>query len=82
MKAILQIKKDGNALFEGVIEVGDAAGFGKAWEDVWTVLHQNSLDAATSIGALYDRLNEGVLDQIDGAQINLRRLYTASIRST
>ena len=58
-------------LYEGVHDIQDADGFGAACAEVWKHLRAQRLEKATSIGALYDVLNDDVLDQLQGAKIYL-----------
>lgn len=74
MRVRLQIKKSGRILYDGVMEAGDAESFGRSWAEVWSALSRQSAEAATSIGALYESLNDNVLDQLNGAEINVTRL--------
>jgi len=74
MKMRLEIRKNGGTVFEGVLDATDAESFGTSWADVWNALSRQSAEAATSIGALYERLNERVLDQLNGAEVRLTRM--------
>jgi len=74
MKVRLQIKKNGRAIYDGIIDASEAESFGKSWAEVWSALNRQSTEAATSIGALYERLNDNVLDQLNGAEISVTRL--------
>jgi hypothetical protein len=73
MKLRLQIRKNGSLMYEGFLDATDAESFGKSWADVWNALSRQSAVAATSIGALYERLNDSVLDQLNGVEIALAR---------
>jgi hypothetical protein len=73
MQVKLVISKKGSALYEGVHEVTDAESFGQAFGDVWVQLQDRRLQKTTSIGALMEVLNEDVLEELDGAQINLEK---------
>jgi hypothetical protein len=74
MKVRLEIRKNGGTVFEGALDATDAESFGKSWADVWNALSRRSAEAATSIGALYERLNDSVLDQLNGSEISLTRM--------
>jgi hypothetical protein len=74
MKVSIRIHKDGAALYEGTHDVADADSFGAAWADIWTKLHEQRLARASSIGALFDQLNETLLDELHGAQLSLSKL--------
>jgi hypothetical protein len=65
----LKITKDGATLYEGVHDIRDASSFGKACADAWTSLRERKFEKATSIGALYEALDDGVLHDLRGAQI-------------
>jgi hypothetical protein len=74
MKVKLEITKAGRRLHEGVYEVDDNATFGAACADAWVKIREQCAAKATSIGALMDSMHESVLDELDGAQIKLRKL--------
>lgn len=67
-------RKDGTPLYEGVHEIVDAESFGRAFTDVWAQVHDRQLQKSTSIGALMERLNEGVLEELDGAVIGFEKV--------
>lgn len=69
MNVKLKIAKDGAALYEGVHDIKDANSFGKACADAWTTLRERKFEKATSIGALYEALDDGVLLDLRGARI-------------
>ncbi|HUB64716.1 MAG TPA: hypothetical protein VL996_09770 [Methylocella sp.] len=71
MKIKLRVTKADAVLYEGVHDIQDAEGFGAACAEVWEHLRAQRLEKATSIGALYDVLNDDVLDLLQGAKINL-----------
>ena len=71
MKARLEITKDGAVLHSGVYEIDDADTFGRAAACAWSALRERQLSNETSIGALMDHLDRGVLDQLAGAQITV-----------
>jgi hypothetical protein len=73
MKVKLKIKKKTVVLQEGTYDIFDAASFGKACADLWNRLREDKLAKATSIGALYDELNERLLDDLYGAQIGISK---------
>jgi hypothetical protein len=74
MKLKLEITKAGRRLHEGVCEVDDNATFGAACADAWVKIREQCAARATSIGALMDTMHESVVDELDGAQIKLKRL--------
>jgi hypothetical protein len=74
MKLKLEITKAGRRLHEGVYEVDDNTTFGAACADAWVKIREQCAARATSIGALMDSMHESVVDELDGAQIKLKRL--------
>ena len=74
MRVKLEIMKAGKRLHEGVYEIDDQASFGSACADVWAKIREQCDAKATSIGALMDSLHESVIDELDGAEIRLRRI--------
>jgi hypothetical protein len=74
-KAHADIKgKNGTALYDGAHEIVDAESFGRAFADVWARMHDRQLQKSTSIGVLMEALNEGVLEDLEGAEIGLQKL--------
>jgi hypothetical protein len=73
MKVKLRVHKDKSALYEGTYDVSDADSFGRACADLWNRLRDRKLTTATSIGALFDQINEQLLDDLYGAQISLSK---------
>lgn len=71
MKVKLQVQKHGNALYEGVYDVSDADSFGRACAHAWMQLQKQKIGRASSIGALFESLDERLLDELQGAQISL-----------
>jgi len=71
MKAQLQITKDGTVIHSDVYEMDDANSFGKACSIAWSALRARQLNEETSIGALMEHLDRGVLDLLKGAQITI-----------
>lgn len=67
-------RKDGTQLYEGVHEIVDAESFGRAFTDVWGQVHDRQLQKSTSIGALMETLNEGVLEELEGAVIGCKKV--------
>ena len=74
MKVKLEIIKSGQRLFEGTYEIDDNASFGAACADVWVKVREKCAANATSIGALMDSMHESVLDELNGAEIRLKRI--------
>jgi hypothetical protein len=73
MKVKLQIHKKGSALYDGTYDIYDADSFGKSCADAWTQLREQRLAGATSIGELYETLNDELLDELLGAEIRLSK---------
>ena len=74
MKVKLELIKRGHSLSEGIYEIDDNATFGAACADVWVKVREQSAAKATSIGALMDAMHESVLDELNGAEIRLKRI--------
>ena len=75
MKLRLIIRgKNGTALYEGAHEIVDAESFGRAFADVWARMHERQLQKSTSIGALMEAFNEGVLEDLEGAETGLQKV--------
>lgn len=74
MKVKLSIRKKGATLYEGVHEITDAETFGRAFADVSAQLQDRRLQKTTSIGALMEVLNEDVVEELNGAQIDFEQL--------
>jgi len=74
MKVKLEVIKANKRLHQGVYEIDDSEAFGAAFEDVWAKVREACMAKATSIGALMDTMHESVIDQLNGATINLVRL--------
>jgi hypothetical protein len=70
MKMNLRVSKDGRILCEGVYEIGDEDSLGRACADVWNRLKERRIAQSTSIGALYDSLEDGVLTDLRGARFD------------
>jgi hypothetical protein len=70
MKMPPKIRKNGRTVFEGVLDATDTESLGTSWADVWNALSRQSAEAAT----LVQRLNERVLDQLNGAEVRLTRM--------
>ncbi|HUI20392.1 MAG TPA: hypothetical protein VLZ74_05040 [Methylocella sp.] len=74
MKVKLQIKDDESLLYVGTYDIRDAESFGAACADAWEKLRMERLEKTTSIGALYDVLNDNVLDLLLGAKLSVEKL--------
>ena len=75
MRIKLQIKKDNKPWYQGVYDVVDAASFGDACADAWTKLREQKLQEATSIGALYDTLEEHLIDELQDVEITFEKAF-------
>ena len=73
MNVKLRIHKNGRALYEGTYDICDAESFGRACADAWAQLREQRLGNATSIGALYEALDDELLDGLLGADISLSK---------
>jgi hypothetical protein len=73
MNVRLRIQRGGAALYDGIHDVADAESFGRECAHAWTHLQDQKLAKATSVGALYNALEEFLLDDLEGAQISLSR---------
>jgi len=71
MKVNLHIVKEGDSLYEGTYDVSDADSFGQAFADAWCRLRERQLAEESSIGALMEHLDGGVLDLLTQAHISL-----------
>ena len=80
MKAQLQVTKNGAVIHRSIFEMDDAEGFGKACSSVWTELRARQLNEETSIGALMEHLDRGVLDLLTGAQITVSAIVSPTIQ--
>lgn len=73
MKVRLRIKKRGALLYEGVHEIIDHESFGAAFAEVWRTVRERRLEKTTSVGELMDKLNDEMLDQLQGAEISIQK---------
>jgi hypothetical protein len=74
MNVKLRIHKNGTALYEGAYDICDAESFGSACAHAWTQLREQRLAKTTSIGALYEALDDELLDGLLGADISLSKI--------
>jgi hypothetical protein len=73
MKVELRITKNGTPVYTGVYDVADGDSFGEACADAWSKLRQKRLGEESSIGALFEHIDDNVLDQMNGAHISLNK---------
>ena len=71
MKLRLRIQRDGAVLYDGAHEVSDADSFGGAFAHAWTHMIEQKFAKASSVGALFESLDERLLDELNGAEIRL-----------
>jgi hypothetical protein len=69
----LRITKHGTAIYTGTYDIADADSFGKACADAWFKIRQQQMAKESSIGALMEHLENGVIDLLNGAHLNLDR---------
>lgn len=74
MKVKLELKKGATVLHQGVYEIDDTESFSAAWQDVWAKARERWMAKTTSIGALMESIHEGVIDELNGAELRLTRL--------
>jgi hypothetical protein len=74
MKVKLELAKGTKVLHQGIYEIDDTESFGAAWRDVWAKARERWMAKTTSIGALMDAIHEGVIDELNGAELRLTRL--------
>jgi hypothetical protein len=74
MRVKMEVTKAGKRLHESLYEIDDNASFGAACADMWVKIREQRAAKATSIGALMDTMHESVLDELNGAEIRLRRV--------
>lgn len=74
MKVELLIAKDGVTICSGTYQITGAKSFGEALADLWSKIRQKQFNQETSIGALMDHLDSDVLDQLDGANITMKKI--------
>jgi hypothetical protein len=73
MKVKLKIEKDRAVLYEHAYDIFDAESFGKACSHAWMQLRERRLARATSIGALYEDLDDQLLNELYGASLSLSK---------
>ena len=74
MKVKLEITKAGRRLHDGIYEIDDTQSFGAAWQDVWVKARERWMANTTSIGNLMDSMHEGVIEDLNGAEIRLLKI--------
>lgn len=74
MKVKLEVTKANKRLHQGIYEIDNSQTFGAAFGDVWVKVREDCMAEAGSVGAFMDTMHEGVIDQLNGATINLVRV--------
>ncbi len=74
MRVKLELIKTGKRLHEGTYEIDDNASFGAACAAVWVDIRERCMAQATSIGDLMDTMNESVIEELNGAEIRLKKI--------
>lgn len=69
MKLKLSVTRRGSPIYEGIYTVADAESFGAACAAIWEKLNQQKIATASSIGALYDSLEESKAADLRGLRI-------------
>ena len=73
MKTEVRITRKGVLLYQRHHDIADAHSFGQAFEEAWEAMKGKRLEAATSIGELYDDL-ENAAEALDGIVISLHKM--------
>jgi hypothetical protein len=71
MKLKFSVTRQGRPICSGTYDVSDAESFGAACSDVWERLSRRQIATATSIGALYDSLEDSKAAELRGLRIEL-----------
>jgi hypothetical protein len=71
MKVQLRITKSGASIYAGTYDIWHAESFGNACADAWRKLRQQQMEKESSIGALIEHVDGGILDQLNGAHISV-----------
>ncbi len=74
MKVKIEIIKAGRRLHEGVYEIDDTESFAAAWKDIWVKARERWMAKTSSIGDLMDSMHGSVIDELNGAEIKLKKL--------
>ena len=69
MRTTMQISKEGKMVDAGIYEIADAESFAKACREEWSALKARDMNTATSIGDLYDRM-ENTTERLHGMIIS------------
>jgi hypothetical protein len=71
MKMRLRIHRNSTVLYDGIHDVSDADSFGRAFAGAWTHMFEQKFNKASSVGALFEALDERMLDELCGAEIKI-----------
>ena len=71
MKLKFSVTKRGSPIWESTYQVSDAESFGVACSDIWEQLSQQKIAAASSIGALFESLEDSKAIDLRGLRIDL-----------
>jgi len=74
MKVKFELMKAGKRLHQATYDIDDTETFGAAWKDVWVKARERWMSNSSSIGALMDSMHEGVIEELNGAEIKLTKL--------
>jgi hypothetical protein len=74
MKIWLKMEKGSVVLHEQSYEISDAESFGRACAHAWTQMRERRLERTTSVGALFEHLNDQLLDELDGVRLSLTKI--------
>jgi hypothetical protein len=67
----LSVTRRGTPIFAATYQVSDAGSFGAACSDIWEKLNERKIAKASSIGALYDSLEDSKAADLRGLRIEL-----------
>ena len=69
MQLKLSVTRRGTPICESTYQVSDAESFGAACSDIWEKLNRRKIASASSIGALYDSLEDSKAADLRGLRI-------------
>jgi hypothetical protein len=73
MKVRIEASRKGTRLYDGAYDVTDAKSFGNAFADLWNKLVEKRLRGASSVGAVYEQMDDGATPNVAGIQIAIKR---------
>jgi hypothetical protein len=74
MKLRLEIHNGGRPLYRGIHDVYDADSFARACAAAWTTISERQAAEATSVGALFEALEDKILEDLNGAELRFSRV--------